>query len=63
MDNSEMSDFDPYQWLVETSYFIDELGAKHNTLVNDYKVLKRRVRTLEIQLKELQTIVIAKDYK
>ena len=63
MDNNEMSDFDPYQWLVETSYVLDELTAKHNNLVNDHKALKRRMRKLEIQLKELQTMVIARDYK
>jgi len=56
-----MGDFDPYDWIVETSDFIQNLSERHNQLVNDYGKTKQRIKMLEKQMIDLQLQLIAKD--
>lgn len=56
-----MGDFDPYEWIVETSEFVENLSVRHNQLVNDYTKTKQRIKMLEKQMIDLQLQLIAKD--
>lgn len=57
-----MTDFDPYDWMVETSLILGELTEKHNSLINEHKRLKRKIVLLEKQLVDLQLQLVAKDF-
>jgi len=57
-----MTDFDPYDWMVETSLILSELTEKHNTLIHEHKGLKRKIILLEKQLVDMQIQLVAKDF-
>lgn len=59
----KMTDFDPYDWMVETSMLIGELTEKHNNLTHQHRTLKRKVVLLEKQLVDVHLQLIAKDFK
>jgi|DEB0MinimDraft_10_1074344.scaffolds.fasta_scaffold22812_4 glucokinase len=64
MENeNEMSDFDPYAFLVETSQIVTDLTFQHNALVNDYQKVKTRIAMLEKQLIDIQMQLIKRDFE
>ena len=58
----KMTDFDPYDWMIETSLLLSELTTKHNSLIQEHKGLKRKVVLLEKQLVDIHLQLMAKDF-
>jgi hypothetical protein len=58
----KMTDFDPYDWMIETSLLLSELSTKHNSFIQEHKQLKRKVVLLEKQLVDIQLQLVAKDF-
>lgn len=63
MHGNNMGDFDPYDWIVETSDFIENLSKQHNALVEDYRKTKQRISMLEKDMINLQVQLIALEHK
>jgi len=63
MHDDPMTDFDPYEWMIDMSNFINELSVKHNQLTNDYAQTKKRLAMLERQLIDIQIQLVAKDFR
>lgn len=61
MAENNMSDFDPYDWIIETSEYVEKLSQQHNQLAHDYLKTKQRIKMLEKQMIDLQLQLIAKD--
>lgn len=47
-------DFDPYMAMEQMSQLMKEIADAHNSLVNDYLALKKRVRYLEHRIHMLE---------
>jgi len=62
MPDDPMTDFDPYEWMIDMSNFINELSVKHNQLTDDYAKAKKRLAMLEKQLIDIQLQLISKDF-
>lgn len=62
-DDDNDWDFDPYEWLLETSMAITKITDNHNKLVNDYAQVKKRVSMLERQLVDVQIALLNLDEK
>jgi len=62
MQDEPLSDFDPYEWMMDMSNILNELTIKHNDLTNDYLASKKRLKMLEKQLIEIQMQLLSKDF-
>lgn len=60
-DDDFMSDFDPYQTLVDISNFVEILAHKQNQLIDDYRKTKSRLKSVEDRIIKLEIFLMNKD--